>query len=187
VGSSLLPHDRGISRVVLAERGSSVAKWIDRILEDFTIVLFSILCVVVFAAVVARYVFQNPLMWSEEVVIYLFTWVVFLGSTILYKDKKHISIGIVTSMLPRTVRNILDIFGELLILAFLLLLLHQGSILFQMNADIPSITIPVPVGIATVSLPVMALLMIYYNIRHMIEKFKNNFSVPETESEAFKL
>lgn len=164
-----------------------MAKWIDRILEDFTIVLFSILCVVVFAAVVARYVFQSPLIWSEEIVIYLFTWVVFLGSTILYKDKKHISIGIVTNMLPRTVRNILDIFGELLILAFLLLLLHQGFILFQMNADIPSITVPVPVGIATMSLPAMALLMIYYNIRHMIAKFKNNFSEPAPDANAFKL
>jgi TRAP-type transport system small permease protein len=164
-----------------------VAKWIDRILEDFTIALFSILCVVVFAAVVARYVLQNPLIWSEEVVIYLFTWVVFLGSTILYKDKKHISIGLVAQMLPRTLRNVLDIFGGLLILAFLILLLHQGYILFQMNADIPSITIPVPVGIATVSLPIMALLMIYYNIRHMIEKFRNNFAVADTGSEVSKL
>lgn len=164
-----------------------MAKWIDRILEDFTIALFSILCVVVFAAVVARYVLQNPLIWSEEVVIYLFTWVVFLGSTILYKDKKHISIGLVTQMLPRTLRNVLDIFGGFLILAFLILLLHQGYILFQMNADIPSITIPVPVGIATVSLPIMALLMIYYNIRHMIEKFRTDFAVADTESEVSKL
>jgi TRAP-type transport system small permease protein len=164
-----------------------VARWIDRILEDFTIALFSILCVVVFAAVLARYVLQSPLIWSEEVVIYLFTWVVFLGSTILYKDKKHISIGLVTQLLPRTARNVLEIFGGLLTLAFLLLLLHQGYVLFQMNADIPSITLPVPVGIATVSVPVMALLMIYYNIRHMIERIRSNFSAAAPGSETVKL
>ena len=159
--------------------------WIDRILEDFTIALFSILCLVVFAAVAARYLFHNPLMWSEEVVIYLFTWVVFLGSTILYKNQRHISIGIFTEKLPRRVRTCVHLFGDLLVLVFLLVLTHQGFILFQMNTDIPSITLPVPVGIATVSLPVMALLMIYYNIRHIVARIRNGFSARVPASDSF--
>jgi TRAP-type C4-dicarboxylate transport system permease small subunit len=71
------------------------------------------------------------------------------------------------------------------VLVFLLVLTHQGYILFQMNTDIPSITLPVPVGIATVSLPIMALLMIYYNIRHIVARIRNGFSARVPASDSF--
>jgi len=164
-----------------------MGRWFDRILEDFTIVLFSILCTVVFVAVVARYMFRSPLMWSEEIIIYLFTWVVFMGSTILYKNQKHISIGVFTSILPSSVKRALSIVGDLLILGFLVILFYQGIILFTLNVDIPSITVPVPVGISTISLPIMALLMIYYNIRQLIHKLRTGGEVAALETDTFNL
>lgn len=144
----------------------------DRFIENVVVLLYSALCIIVFAAVVARYVFKHPLIWSDEVIIYLFTWVVFMGSAIAYKNKKHISISIFTSFLPQAVQRSLDLAGDLLVLLFLVFLLYQSTILYQMNRDVPSFTIPVPVSVMAFSLPVMAVLMIYYNVSSIIEKLK---------------
>lgn len=43
-----------------------------------------------FASVVARYVFRHPLIFSAEVVKLLFIWSTFLATSVAYKEKIHI-------------------------------------------------------------------------------------------------
>lgn len=148
-------------------------KKLDLLIENIVIILFSLLCIIVFCGVVARYVFNAPLIWSHEVIIYLFTWVVFLGSAIAYKNNRHISISLINSFLSKSWQKAISIIGEIVVFAFLALLFYLSIKLTQLNIDVPSVTIPVPTAVVTISVPVMSILMIYYCLSSLIAKIKD--------------
>lgn len=55
------------------------------------VLLFSIVASVG-TQVISRYLFNNPLIWVEEGVVYAFIWSVFLGASIGLKTQRHIRI-----------------------------------------------------------------------------------------------
>ena len=70
-----------------------VLKWLDANLEKYLcVVLMSVMTLIIFIQVVARYVFQNSLSWSEELARYIFIWLVYLGISYGCQMRKHIKI-----------------------------------------------------------------------------------------------
>jgi TRAP-type C4-dicarboxylate transport system permease small subunit len=57
--------------------------------------------ILLFAGVVARYVFQHPLIFSAEVVKLLFIWSTFLATSIAYKEKIHIRFEFINKRLGK--------------------------------------------------------------------------------------
>lgn len=49
--------------------------------------------VLVFAQVVARYVFNEPRAWVEELCTYIFIWIVFMGASSAMKLDRHIRVA----------------------------------------------------------------------------------------------
>jgi len=56
--------------------------------------------VLMFAVVVARYVFALPLMWAEETVRYSFTWLAFLSGALAMKHGGHMAMELLAAAMP---------------------------------------------------------------------------------------
>lgn len=56
------------------------------------ILLFAALTSVITLQVSSRYIFHNPVLWTEEVARYLFLWVVMMGSALSVKTERHFAI-----------------------------------------------------------------------------------------------
>jgi len=48
----------------------------------------------VILAVILRYVFNDPLTWGEELIVALFTWMVFVGAAAAIRSQMHIRIDV---------------------------------------------------------------------------------------------
>jgi TRAP-type C4-dicarboxylate transport system permease small subunit len=87
----------------------STLKTIDRRLarlEDLLImVMMATLAVLLGLGVVLRYVFNNPLTWSEEIVVTFFVWMVMLGVPSALRSKMHIRIDILILRLSNPARR----------------------------------------------------------------------------------
>ena len=93
-----------------------VLKWLDANLEKYCcVVLMSVMTLIIFIQVVARYVFQNSLSWSEELARYIFIWLVYLGISYGCQMRKHIKIDAA-----------LVIIGDLFFLAFAIYVAYTG-------------------------------------------------------------
>jgi C4-dicarboxylate transporter DctQ subunit len=81
---------------------------------------------ITFANVVARYVFNENILWALEVTVFLFAWLVLMG--VSYGVKKHIHLGVdvLVMRVGSGTRKVLTIIAVLACLAFSLLLL-KGS------------------------------------------------------------
>ena len=104
-----------------------VLKWLDANLEKYCcVVLMSLMTLIIFIQVVARYVFQNSLSWSEELARYLFIWLVYLGISYGCQMRKHIKIDAALGLFPKKIRKFVVIIGDLFFLAFAIYVAYTG-------------------------------------------------------------
>ncbi len=59
--------------------------------------------------VVARYFFNAPTIWAEELSRLAMIWAVFLGSAALLRSGDHIRVTVITDKLPPALRNVLEV------------------------------------------------------------------------------
>ena len=106
-------------------------------------------------SVFMRYVLQAPLQWVEELAIAVFIWTIMIGMVSAMKARMHISIDILTTMLPdkaqRGVRIVNDLISAatLIVLGTLglqLALESGGKIMSLLGVPYLYIDIAVPVG-----------------------------------------
>ena len=67
--------------------------------------------------VVARFIFQNPTSWSEELSVILMTWIGYMGIAIGIKERKHTTVGFFVERLPPLAQKLINRFNDLLVLA----------------------------------------------------------------------
>ena len=83
-----------------------VLRFLDDHLEEYLLIgSFFITVTVIFIQVVARYVFNNSLTWSEEFARYIFVWQIWLGASYAAKINKHINITVAREKMPQRIRS----------------------------------------------------------------------------------
>ncbi|HEY0294417.1 MAG TPA: TRAP transporter large permease subunit [Bordetella sp.] len=130
--------------------GLRIVRRIDRGLVTIVNIIASILVVVetalLFAGIVARYVFQMPLIWSDELAEYLFLWLAMLGAVLAYRADEHMKMTAVVDRLPQVWRDRLDAFVRLACLVFLCALALPALSLADKQAMIHSPALGLPLS-----------------------------------------
>jgi tripartite ATP-independent transporter DctM subunit len=104
----------------------SVATALDSLLGAVVEILAATLVaaeiVILFSGVVARYVLNHPLIWSDELASILFLWLAMLGAVIAFRRDEHMRMTAAVGSLPVPTRATFDLFATCAALAFLLLI-----------------------------------------------------------------
>ena len=58
-----------------------------------------------FAQVVLRYVFNRSFFWAEEVILFAFTWLIFVASAVNLERGAHFGVDVLVNLLPRLGRR----------------------------------------------------------------------------------
>ncbi len=102
---------------------SGFAQLFDRIEETLIAVFLGLMTVITFANVVARYVFNDNLLWALEATVFLFAWMVLLGASYAVKRSLHLGIDLLVNALGPAARRALGLVSVAACLAFAVLLL----------------------------------------------------------------
>jgi len=121
--------------------------------EDISVaVLYIIMTIVIFWQIIARFVLQSSLPWSEELARYLMAWAVFIGASIAAADGAHIGITAMVDRLPKKSSHKVRLVAVILSLIFAILMVYLGIIiigfLIKTGQQSPSMRIPmyIPYG-----------------------------------------
>ena len=102
---------------------------LDKLLSVFTIVLLGVMAVIVNLGVFYRYVLMAGLPWSEEVPKFCMIWMGFIGTSMALRRDQHIGFYAVIERLPEKAYLLVKLFGNFLILFFLIFLIRWGFFL----------------------------------------------------------
>jgi C4-dicarboxylate transporter DctQ subunit len=136
-------------------------KAIDAVEDVSMIILMAVATVLTFAQVIWRYVFNDPVYWIEEVVLYSIITMSFVAASMGVRCGGHITVDLLKSMLPASMLRLFTIVSSLLGILFAVMLAYYGSRLFLTTLGrwqlSPALRIPVawvylPIAIAGVTL-----------------------------------
>lgn len=103
-----------------------VGRFVDTIEESVIAILLGVMTLITFANVIARYVFNDNILWALEATVFLFAWLVLLGASYGVKKTLHIGVDVVVKAVPAAVAKVLTFLSWLACIAFTVLLL-KGS------------------------------------------------------------
>jgi TRAP-type C4-dicarboxylate transport system permease small subunit len=83
-----------------------VARWLRRRAENVTVLLLTVMFASFILQIFFRYVLNNPIGWSEEVIITTWLWAVLWGAAFILSEKEEIRFDIVYSSLSERARRI---------------------------------------------------------------------------------
>lgn len=133
---------------------------LSRVLDDITStisgILMSVLTILTLGGVFFRYVLGNPVAWIYEVTIVSFSWMIFLGMAMAFKNNEHISILFVVDNLSPRVKYYWKQIVNVLVLIFLVIACYQGVRVTMGTMGQSYNTIPVPRGIFYLAFPIGA-------------------------------
>jgi TRAP-type C4-dicarboxylate transport system permease small subunit len=145
--------------------------WFDRVVEGIVIAAFLIFVAITFGQVVLRYGFGRPLTWSEEVSRYLFVWVVFVGAGVAARQNGHIALDFLVNRFPPRPRfGVAMVMGLLSLAMLFLVFVWSGWALTQVSLRQESPATGVPVGYATLAIPLGGLLTALNTVRAVRER-----------------
>lgn len=137
--------------------------------EDlFLAAAHGLIALLVVAAVFFRYVLGSPLVWTEEFIVTVFTWMLFIGLASGFRARMHLRIDALLVLLPERWRFYP---GALAVLATLVTLL--GLAWFGTEQALTMLTTQTPMlrisaAWAVSALPVGALLSCVHVLRHAL-------------------
>jgi TRAP-type C4-dicarboxylate transport system permease small subunit len=71
-------------------------------LEDwFLVAAHAAIAGLVFVGVLVRYFWKDPLTWDQEVIVALFTWLIFIGGAAALRHRMHIRVDLVGGLFKR--------------------------------------------------------------------------------------
>jgi C4-dicarboxylate transporter DctQ subunit len=127
------------------------------------------------AQVILRYIFNYPLIWSEELSILVFIYLGFIGIGVAYAQGRHLYVDALLVTLPKSIRRVIEGIALGFSCVFLLVVIVQMIKVMLVTSKV-GITTPallLPMIVIYVSLPIGCLLFLiqvvrrFWNLRRM--------------------
>ena len=97
-------------------------------LEIALVFLLVAMTLTVFSQVIARYIFEAPLSWSEELARFILIWLSMLSAAYAFKTKSHFALTILVSKLPDKHQKITSFCVHIIVAIFFLLICYYSII-----------------------------------------------------------
>ena len=128
------------------------------------------IAVLVLAAVFYRYVLNDPLTWTEEFVLLLFAWMLFVGLANAFRDRMHIRIDALLLVVPRRAWPAFGAVAVAATVATLVMLAWFGleQALTMAGTETPMMRVSAAWGVSAV--PAGAALSLVHVLRHALDR-----------------
>ena len=101
------------------------------------------------ANVIGRYLFLEPIIWAEEIMIYIMVWTVFIGAILVSYDGQHLKMDVFSVMLPSPYKEVINFIATVSVLLVCLYVIPNNWIVVELmfSNDQRSVVAEVPMVI----------------------------------------
>jgi len=162
--------------VIDAPPAAGAPKWLvaleagaGKVIELAAAVLVVVEVVILFAGVVSRYVFHQPILWTDELASILFLWLAMLGAVVALRRGEHMRMTAIVGMVSPRVRAFLDVLAIAAALTFLALIVHPAYEFAHDELVITTPALEITNAWRAAALPVGSALMLLIAIMRLLE------------------
>jgi tripartite ATP-independent transporter DctM subunit len=166
----------GSRKVDQGSEGNQFTRWLDstlgRLVEVVTATLVLAEVVVLFAGVIARFVFHAPIVWTDELASILFLWLSMLGAVIALRRGEHMRMTAFVGRLQPETRAVFEAVAIAACLVFLAAVTYPS---WEYASDEIDITTPA-LGISNAwrasAIPIGLVLMAVFGVLRLLRESK---------------
>jgi tripartite ATP-independent transporter DctM subunit len=148
----------------LALTAARLDTWLGYFVEWPVAILTALEVVILFVGVVSRYVFRNPVVWSDELASILFLWLAMLGAVVAFRRSEHMRMSTLVARTSPRWRAFFEAFAVAIAVAFLLLVLHPAIEYAADEAAVVTPALEIPNVWRATALPVGCGLMLLFAV-----------------------
>jgi len=141
---------------------------VTRAIEAVAALLVVAETLILLMGVVSRFVFNQPLVWSDELASLLFLWLAMIGAAIALSRGSHMRLSTVTATMPRKWRLRLEALGVGVPLVFLALLFRPAQDYVDDQSFIETPALSWPGGIRAYAMLVGVALMLLISVLKLL-------------------
>lgn len=148
---------------------------IDLVTEYICIIAFGIIVILGAMQVFFRYVVGYSIFWAEEVIRYIFIWLVWFGIAVGIKTKIHASMDLILRSMGKRISIIIQIIYNLIILIFTVYLIFSSGWLVLITRGSLTPSTQISFSWVYLSLPIGLIFIFYYvakDFSFMVKKLK---------------
>ena len=131
-------------------------------------VMVAVMVSIMVVSVIARYVFNHPLNFADEYVMYLMVGLSVLAANWVLKEKGHIKVDVVILMLPPRVRAWILVFTEIATIFAVAIIMLQVIKLTRLSFEVGTLSetaLRTPIGPIQIILPIAFGLLLLESLR----------------------
>ena len=144
----------------------------DKTILSFTSVLLFLMFLLAIIAIFFRYVLQNPLVWSSDILVPSFVWVALLGISVAARSSSHVIIDSFIKILPEKNRRQVAVATQMIIACFCAFLVIVGFKVTLAAIDSRWGVLQLPSAFIYIAFPVSFFLIFLYAIDDIFKIFK---------------
>ena len=156
--------------------GAKLAKTI----EKLDGVLLAVIVILLFLQVVARYFNSTSFLWAGEAALWIFVWVIFLGTAVLFYQKQHMIVDIIEYFLhgetKERVERVLARIIRIICWIFLAVIFYYSILLTLSMANQYAVSFRLSRFYLSAALPVSVVIMFVFEILSLYDRRKGNQS-----------
>lgn len=142
---------------------------------------FALMSIAVFAQLISRIIFRNPLFFSEEIARYSYVWIVFMCIPLAERTKEHYNVTLFVGFLKGKAAKAVDILGHIICVGLFIYMLYWAILFLPFNAIIKSPALEFSMAYISVSMIISFALCIVRRGKLLVEDVKN-FGKEETQT-----
>jgi len=149
---------------------------LNKVLEIFLVILMSVLVIDVLWQVFSRYLLSSPSSFTDELAGFLLIWVGVLGAAYVAGRKEHLAIDILIQKSPPARQRKLQYVIYSIIFLFAFFVMGVGGVILMYTRfvlQVKSAALQLPLGYVYIILPISGLIIMYYEILHIIHLSKS--------------
>ncbi len=152
----------------LAHLISATSRWISRLVEYLCVGIIYVMLGLLVTQILMRYFLGAPPIWTEEVAITLFAWLVLLYATVGFRDRFHVAIETIPTTWHR-LRAASEWLVSGLVLAFGYVTLTAGLSYVARTSGQKSAALQWPIEALYLCVPVCGALLILHAMATLME------------------
>lgn len=136
----------------------------------FLCVSHAVIAILVVVAVVFRYFLSDPLIWTEEFIVILFSWMLFVGFASGFRERMHLRIDALLILLPHKARYGMGLVAMLATVITLAALFWFGLEQARQLLETQTPMMRISAAWATAAVPVGAFFACLHVVRHAVHE-----------------
>ncbi len=133
---------------------------LDWVVDTLATILLLAMSVVLALEIFFRYLLNRPLVWSLEVSLFCFVWLMWVGAIGSIREERQIRIDFVEKYAPLPLRRILVPATTILSMAFLVLVIYYGVYITESQTSAVFDILPFPRAVQYAAAPIGGTLML---------------------------